>query len=96
VGARPYRNQRITQFDSSVHATAYLAAWRLENTGSKASTSNFGKVPVAILTTKSADLVAFIVGDDVINLSVGNSPSSQTENLNAVIVAAIDAASPTS
>jgi hypothetical protein len=88
--------ERITQFDSSVHATAYLAAWRLENTGSKASTSNFGKVPVAILTTKSADLVAFIVGDDVVNLSVGNSPSSQTENLNAVIVAAIDAASPTS
>jgi hypothetical protein len=88
--------ERITQFDNPAHATAYLAAWRQQYAGSTVTTSTFEKVTVAIAKTKIGDLTAFIVGDDVINLEVSNTPTSQPENLDALIAAAIAAASPAS
>ncbi len=71
--------ERITQFDTPAHAAAYLATWRQQNAGSTLTTSTSGEVSVAIAKTKIGDLTAFIVADDVINLNVSNTPTSQPE-----------------
>jgi hypothetical protein len=86
--------EQVMQFDTAAHAAVYMATWRQQNAGSAIATSTFEKVTVATARTRSGDLAAFTVGDYAVLLNVSTTPTSQPENLNAIITAAVTAASP--